>query len=366
MEITNARQARTLSTSHMRQCIMSEHRFDFLKDLVKDIPNISWAEEYMQGEGVPSDTANAIMPVQSPSTVVPNGNQMMTMPMMAMQGSMMDRPRRSNYQRPMSFDAASISVMDNGGGQGFILNLSQNNTSHVDDSPTGILKRKLLDPARKSASTDGGSSGSSSSRGGGGHAKLARLDSSPAAFSDQMLRKSSRAGTKVSLEPRDVLPSQASRRRKSNDGGHGMGNLSPILLPPTVNISSESISTPIIKIDYSQPNTFGGVTVSSGGSSSAGHSSEMTPVINIDFSNLISPTAVPLATVSNGNKLLLSTAAVEAKTAGLATPNLTTPTRLNFVPPFPSAPAVTNPAMVSTIKTALGTTVEMDEDYDDL
>lgn len=352
MEITNARQARTLSTSHMRQCIMSEHRFDFLKDLVKDIPNISWAEEYMQGEGVSSDPPNAIMPVQSPSTLVPNGNQMMTMPMMAMHGSMMDRPRRSVYHRPISFDAASISVMDNGGGQGFVVNLAPNNTSHVDDSPTGILKRKLLDPARKSASTDGGSSGSSSR--GGGHAKLARLDSSPAAFSDQMLRKSSRAGTVVSLE-----------RRKSNDGGQ-RANLSPILLPPTVNISSESISTPIIKIDYSQPNTFGGVTVSSGGtSSSAGNPSEMTPVINIDFSNLISPTAVPLATVSNGNKLLLSTAAVEAKTAGLATPNLTTPTRLNFVPPFPSAPP-TNPAMVSTMKTALGTTVEMDEDYDDL
>lgn len=45
LRITNSRNAKTLSPSHMKQCIMSEQRFDFLKELVKNIPDISVAEE---------------------------------------------------------------------------------------------------------------------------------------------------------------------------------------------------------------------------------------------------------------------------------------------------------------------------------
>jgi Dr1-associated corepressor len=39
--ITNSRNAKTLSPSHLKQCIMSESRFDFLKDLVKTVPDIA-------------------------------------------------------------------------------------------------------------------------------------------------------------------------------------------------------------------------------------------------------------------------------------------------------------------------------------
>lgn len=45
LKITNSRNAKTLSTSHMKQCIMSEQRFDFLRELVRNIPDISVAEE---------------------------------------------------------------------------------------------------------------------------------------------------------------------------------------------------------------------------------------------------------------------------------------------------------------------------------
>lgn len=38
--ITCSRNAKTLSPSHLKQCIMSEQRFDFLKDLVKTVPDI--------------------------------------------------------------------------------------------------------------------------------------------------------------------------------------------------------------------------------------------------------------------------------------------------------------------------------------
>ncbi len=40
-QITISRNAKTLSPSHIKQCIMSESRFDFLKDLVKNIPDIA-------------------------------------------------------------------------------------------------------------------------------------------------------------------------------------------------------------------------------------------------------------------------------------------------------------------------------------
>uniref|UniRef100_A0A1B6C2W0 Transcription factor CBF/NF-Y/archaeal histone domain-containing protein n=2 Tax=Clastoptera arizonana TaxID=38151 RepID=A0A1B6C2W0_9HEMI len=45
MEITNAKNAKTLTPSHMKQCILSESRFDFLKDLVKSLPDISACDE---------------------------------------------------------------------------------------------------------------------------------------------------------------------------------------------------------------------------------------------------------------------------------------------------------------------------------
>ncbi|XP_068624464.1 uncharacterized protein NC2alpha [Battus philenor] len=45
MQVTVARNAKTLSPSHVKQCILAESRFDFLRDLVKNIPDVSAAEE---------------------------------------------------------------------------------------------------------------------------------------------------------------------------------------------------------------------------------------------------------------------------------------------------------------------------------
>ncbi|XP_015121742.1 nuclear transcription factor Y subunit C-8 [Diachasma alloeum] len=45
MQITNAKNAKTLSPSHMKQCILSESRFDFLKDLVKCLPDVSGVDD---------------------------------------------------------------------------------------------------------------------------------------------------------------------------------------------------------------------------------------------------------------------------------------------------------------------------------
>ncbi|XP_055855834.1 mucin-2 [Episyrphus balteatus] len=56
LKITNSRNAKTLSPSHMKQCIMAENRFDFLRELVKNIPDISVAEEAVSNDSSPEAT----------------------------------------------------------------------------------------------------------------------------------------------------------------------------------------------------------------------------------------------------------------------------------------------------------------------
>ncbi|CAH2098664.1 unnamed protein product [Euphydryas editha] len=52
------RNAKTLSPSHVKQCILGESRFDFLRDLVKNIPDVTAAEEreLMSGESSPNSS----------------------------------------------------------------------------------------------------------------------------------------------------------------------------------------------------------------------------------------------------------------------------------------------------------------------
>ncbi|XP_014211835.1 DNA polymerase epsilon subunit C [Copidosoma floridanum] len=45
VHITNTKQAKTLSPSHMKQCIFSEARFDFLRDIVKNVPDATGSDE---------------------------------------------------------------------------------------------------------------------------------------------------------------------------------------------------------------------------------------------------------------------------------------------------------------------------------
>ncbi|EDW10861.1 uncharacterized protein LOC6581181 [Drosophila mojavensis] len=85
LRITNSRNAKTLSPSHMKQCIMSEQRFDFLKELVRNIPDISVAEEaafnyndddvQSSEEQYPdSDTPYDLSLPSTSLRVLPNGN----------------------------------------------------------------------------------------------------------------------------------------------------------------------------------------------------------------------------------------------------------------------------------------------------
>lgn len=61
-EVTIARKAKTLTTSHIKSIIFSEATFDFLKDLVTDVPDIQQTEQ--NGETLSVTTTNPSDPTQ--------------------------------------------------------------------------------------------------------------------------------------------------------------------------------------------------------------------------------------------------------------------------------------------------------------
>ncbi|XP_013178608.1 PREDICTED: uncharacterized protein LOC106125798 [Papilio xuthus] len=67
MSVTMNRNAKTVSPSHFKQCILAESRFDFLRDLVKNIPDVSPADEKdMSAESSPNSSRfpDAVQPTQ--------------------------------------------------------------------------------------------------------------------------------------------------------------------------------------------------------------------------------------------------------------------------------------------------------------
>nr|CAG4642154.1 EOG090X0H1B [Eurycercus lamellatus] len=64
VQITSARNAKTLSPAHLKQCILAESRFDFLKDLVMAVPDV-------QGDGEEGVVSAASVP-STPTGTAPH------------------------------------------------------------------------------------------------------------------------------------------------------------------------------------------------------------------------------------------------------------------------------------------------------
>lgn len=64
-EYTRARNAKTMTTSHLKRCITSENQFDFLKDLVANVPDLPSNEEERDGEPKPKRKRTPKAPVQN-------------------------------------------------------------------------------------------------------------------------------------------------------------------------------------------------------------------------------------------------------------------------------------------------------------
>lgn len=72
VRITNARNAKTLTPTHMKQCIMSENRFDFLRELVKNIPDINVAEDMDDAQSSPLPQTQPLSLVISNDSISPS------------------------------------------------------------------------------------------------------------------------------------------------------------------------------------------------------------------------------------------------------------------------------------------------------
>ncbi|XP_053683513.1 dr1-associated corepressor homolog [Sabethes cyaneus] len=105
LRITNARNAKTLSPSHMKQCIISENRFDFLRDLVKNIPDIGVNEEQHSGSETGFGNETAVSPA-STSTSSSNGGSNVNANACANEAASSATSSGSVLQRSESYAAA--------------------------------------------------------------------------------------------------------------------------------------------------------------------------------------------------------------------------------------------------------------------
>ncbi|EDV98500.1 dr1-associated corepressor [Drosophila grimshawi] len=239
MRITNSRNAKTLSPSHMKQCIMSEQRFDFLKDLVKNIPDISVAEEaafnyndddaHSSEEQYPdSDTPYDLSLPSTSIRSLPNGNN-------------------ASYVRSVSL---------NGAGQ---------KRNHNPTAPQSVIMQTQMQHQQQRVHLP---------------TKLARSESTPA------------------YNPRGRPPNNNAAHYSSSSSRREPQETA---IPAPI-CSYELLNKPIVKIDYSNvqmttsPLCPTNVDAGSTSSSTALNLNIASPVINIDLTNIVASGTVPTPT----------------------------------------------------------------------
>ncbi|KAM8714125.1 hypothetical protein ACLKA7_014300 [Drosophila subpalustris] len=237
LRVTNARNAKTLSPSHMKQCIMSEQRFDFLKELVRNIPDISVAEEacnyndedaHSSEEQYPdSDTPYDLsLPSTSLRGLPPNGNSSTFVRSVSLNG--VGLKRNHNPTPP----ATPSVIMQTAAA------LAQMQQQHIAHLP----------------------------------AKLARSESTPA------------------YTPRGRPPNQNNNNNNNNNNAHYSSRQTHETAIPAAICSFDVLSKPIVKIDYSNVQMPSSTTDADAGSTAneAFNFDIAAPVINIDLTNIVS------------------------------------------------------------------------------
>lgn len=111
-QITLARNSKTLSPIHLKQCIMSESRFDFLKDLVKNVPDISNDDGsgLMGGEEQTSQNTQeqTTVPAASYNGIESNGSSSSTVPKMYQRSQSFQPSTSSSQQIPQYHNTTTI------------------------------------------------------------------------------------------------------------------------------------------------------------------------------------------------------------------------------------------------------------------
>ncbi|XP_038112766.1 uncharacterized protein DDB_G0271670 [Culex quinquefasciatus] len=255
LRITNARNAKTLSPSHMKQCIISESRFDFLRDLVKNIPDIGVNEEQLSGsEGgydpaaTPSSSSttssngggggDVSVPVATPGTSSSG---------LSLQRSESYTPVTINYAGTLPVKAQIQPPAQQPQPQGNSLKRTLN---HV-----GFYKEISLEETGSGSSTSSSSTGSSREP----PPKLTRLHSAPAATITTATKATSSIPFKIDILPTlpAALASSSQPRAVPATAPASSSNFKitykfePLKDAPAPKATAAAAQQPVFKLDYS-------------------------------------------------------------------------------------------------------------------
>lgn len=283
LRITNARNAKTLSPSHMKQCIISESRFDFLRDLVKNIPDIGVNEEQLSGsetgyEATTTGAAAAATPSSSSTSPSNGGSDSMALPAQPSAGT-------SSLQRSESYTPASSSSCGAVNYAGTLpvkapiqpptQQQQQGNNLKRAMNHVGFYKEISLDESGSSSSSS--SSNSSSASREPPPPKLTRLHSAPAGGANIVVAATStttKASPSIPFKI-DILPTLPAAASGSQPRG----------APATAPASSSNY-----KITYKFEPLKEGVSQSPKVTSAVNqHQQQHQPVFKLDYSNVKLP-----------------------------------------------------------------------------
>lgn len=337
LRITNARNAKTLSPSHMKQCIMSEARFDFLKELVKNVPDINVDEMQTSGDDHTS-AAELTMPYQKSSVPatscesssggtsksirsIPsfNGNSSTTGTNTSMRnGSKRNCIPTATSTKPKPQLLLKTQSMD----QSLLTNMSPTSSYHTPNFYTEISDNSVKSPTTVNSVIQFTPKIQNDLSLDVRPPKLTRIDSAPGCLNDiqnaayQTPYSQSDTPpvmtfdfTKTALPP-PLYPSGISARPPIPPLTPILNNLantslhSPYSYPSTTSTLTSPLSTTkataptFIKIDASKTNNFTNTN-----SSTSLPSKPMAPILNIDLSNSFNISQPIFGSINSSNNL---------------------------------------------------------------
>ncbi|XP_037031970.1 dr1-associated corepressor homolog [Bradysia coprophila] len=343
LRITNARNAKTLSPSHMKQCIMSETRFDFLKELVKNVPDINVDE--MQTSADEHTATDLTMPYQKPSvpatssessvggtsksirSIPPFNGNSSTATATIRNGNKKSRPVTPTSTSTKPQPLLKTQSMD----QSLLTSMSPTSSYHTPNFYTEISESPVMSPTTVNSSSVIQFTPKIQNdlnldiR----PPKLTRIDSAPGCLGDMVYRAPITQCdtapvmtfdfTKTALPPplypsvkppvpplTPIIHSQAHTKLHSPFSYPSTSTLIPS--PSTLISSPSTIKTapPFVKVDVCSPSALiksNNFTNPSSATSSASTSKPMAPILNIDLSNSFNISQPTFGSISSSNTL---------------------------------------------------------------
>uniref|UniRef100_A0A1A9WV08 Transcription factor CBF/NF-Y/archaeal histone domain-containing protein n=1 Tax=Glossina brevipalpis TaxID=37001 RepID=A0A1A9WV08_9MUSC len=388
LKITNSRNAKTLSTSHMKQCIMSEQRFDFLRELVKNIPDISVAEEAAQYQDDDNQSSN-----EEPC------NDSDTPYDLSMPSTSTQRHHHNSFNGAEGEgDNGEDVISPNGFNKQPDIEHSiryQHAKRETPESSSHRLKlRRLLPKSSNSCSFASSSSHLSTATTNNincaavrhlnvsanlSNSKLLRSESSPLpepytpTLKMHRLKHQSHSHFSNSQNRQNTLANATTTTTTSSPSPSSSSVTIPNKLQqkqtaiPAPIVSIDFCNKPVVKIDYSNLSTTAAITAVSSCPSTApaimantfnfsADSVAATPIINIDLSNMVANVATDLTTTTKTSQATASTGVTSATKIDEETK---VSTNLKSLSPDS---AVRSTSIMSKCNSCL----DLDEDYDDL